>query len=302
MAHILKASMSQADQLNAPDPGLEAHISGDPGKIGQVITDVVTNAIEATDDDNRRITLRVGSGHFDAAYFEGRVVYELLPPGDYVYFEIEDNGMGMDGQTLEKVFDPFFTTKFTGRGLGLAAAVGIIRAHRGTIALTSKPEGGTTVTVLFPPAQAQMPPSRTRWPRSRPRPRRNTGNTILLVDDEPTVIEVGEMMLEAIGFETVTAKDGIEALAQLQRHQAQIALVILDLTMPRMDGFEAFQEITRSAPEIPIIIASGYTRGQVRQQFRDDEPAAYLKKPFRMDHLADTIHRVLSPQGPIEHQ
>jgi PAS domain S-box-containing protein len=291
MARILKASMSQSDQLNLVEPELKTHISGDPGKIGQVVTDVVTNAIEATADENRLITIRTGSGNFNAAYFEGRVAYEPLPPGDYAYFEVEDNGVGMTNQTLEKVFDPFFTTKFTGRGLGLAAAVGIIRAHRGTIALTSRPDTGTTVTVLFPTTPA--PVARLQSPRKTPISRRDTNNTVLLVDDEPMVIEVGEMMLEAIGFDIVTAKDGIEALEQLRRYQSQIALIILDLTMPRMDGFEAFHEITRTAPEIPIIIASGYTRGQVRQQFREHEPAAYLKKPFRVDQLADTIRQVL---------
>jgi PAS domain S-box-containing protein len=291
MARVLKASMSQSDQLYLVEPESETHISGDPGKIGQVITDVVTNAMEATADDDRRITIRTGSGHFDAAYFEGCVAYEPLPPGDYTYFEVEDNGIGMNAQTLEKVFDPFFTTKFTGRGLGLAAAVGIIRAHQGTIAFTSRPDRGTTVTVLFPSVPA--PAARSRAPRETPIPRRDTCNAVLLVDDEPMVIEVGEMMLEAIGFDIVTAKDGIEALEQLKRHRAEIALIILDLTMPRMDGFEAFHEITRTTPEIPIIIASGYTRGQVRQQFREHEPAAYLKKPFRVDQLADTIRQVL---------
>jgi CheY-like chemotaxis protein len=115
------------------------------------------------------------------------------------------------------------------------------------------------------------------------------------------VIEVGEMMLEAIGFDIVTARDGIEALEQLKRHRQEISLVILDLTMPRKDGFDTFHDMRKIAPEIPVIIATGYTRGQVRQQFGDTPPAAYLKKPFRMDHLADTIRGVLSaPRDPSE--
>jgi PAS domain S-box-containing protein len=295
MTRVLKASTPHADQLSVLETEAQTFISGDPGKIGQVITDVVTNAIEATADDTRRITLRTGRRRCDAAFFEQRVTYEPLPPGEYIYIEIEDNGAGMDPHTLEKVFDPFFTTKFTGRGLGLAAAVGIIRAHQGTIALSSRPQTGTTVTLLFPPAPVPQAPRGDTRPGAMPR--RETGRTVLLVDDEPMVIEVGEMMLEAIGFDIVTAKDGIEALEQLERHREKIALIILDLTMPRKDGFETFHDITRIAPDIPIIIATGYTRGQVRQQFRDHEPAAYLKKPFRMDHLADTIRKVLAAPG-----
>ncbi|MDJ0783732.1 MAG: response regulator [Desulfosarcinaceae bacterium] len=292
MTRVLKATSPHADQLTAETPVAETYISGDPGKIGQVITDVVTNAIEATADDNRQITLRTERRHCDAAFFEKHVLYEPMPPGEYVCLEIEDNGVGMDAQTLEKVFDPFFTTKFTGRGLGLAAAVGIIRAHQGTIALSSSPTKGTIVTALFPPAAAPAaaPQSASAATLSPAR----TRNTVLLVDDEPMVIEVGEMMLEAIGFDVVTAGDGIEALELLEEHAAEIALVILDLTMPRKDGFETFHDIARVAPQLPVIIATGYTRGQVHQQFRDLPPSAYLKKPFRMDHLADTIREVLS--------
>jgi PAS domain S-box-containing protein len=299
MAQVLKASIPEADQLRVLASDSPTRVSGDPGKIGQVITDIVTNAIEATTEDNRRITLKTGRLLCDTAFFEKRVTYEALPTGEYVYLEIKDNGSGMDGQTLEKVFDPFFTTKFTGRGLGLAAAVGVIRAHRGTIALSSSPRQGTTVTLLFPPAAAPTDTRRARAAGTPPHP--EAGNTVLLVDDEPMVVEVGEMMLEAIGFDIVTARDGIEALEQLKRHRQEISLVILDLTMPRKDGFETFQDMQNIAPEIPVIIATGYTRGQVRQQFGDTPPAAYLKKPFRMDHLADTIRGVLSaPDAPSQ--
>jgi PAS domain S-box-containing protein len=299
MAQVLKTSIPQADPLSVVASESQTRISGDPGKIGQVITDIVTNAIEATAEESRRITLKTGRLRCDAGFFEKRVTYETLPPGEYVYLEVADNGTGMDIQTLEKVFDPFFTTKFTGRGLGLAAAVGIIRAHKGTIALSSSPSRGTTVTLLFPPAAA---PTVSRLDRPAQTPLRpEAGNTVLLVDDEPMVIEVGEMMLEAIGFDIVTARDGIEALEQLKRHRQEISLVILDLTMPRKDGFDTFHDMRKIAPEIPVIIATGYTRGQVRQQFGDTPPAAYLKKPFRMDHLADTIRGVLSaPRDPSE--
>lgn len=296
MVRVLKTTIPHVDQLEQVVINEQTYISGDPGKIGQVITDVVTNAIEATTDEARRITLQTGCCHCDAAYFEQRAAYEQLPTDDYAYVEIKDNGMGMDGQTLEKVFDPFFTTKFTGRGLGLAASVGIMRAHQGTIVLDSHPNKGTTVTILFPPASAPAAtlPISPAGPFLRPHGGPDACNTVLLVDDEPMVIEVGEMMLEAIGFDILTAAHGIEALERFKHHRQEVVLIILDLTMPRMDGFETFHELRKVAPRIPIIISSGYTRGQVRQQFRDQEPNAYLKKPFRMDRLADTIRRVLA--------
>lgn len=294
MVRVLKATLPHADQLEKTADEETAYISGDPGKIGQVITDVVTNAVEATTDETRKITLQTGLRHCDTSFFEGRAAYEQLPRGEYAYVEIRDNGVGMDAQTLEKVFDPFFTTKFTGRGLGLAASVGIMRAHQGAMVLASQPNQGTTVTILFPPAAAPAASRSVSPAGSHPHGGTEACNTVLLVDDEPMVLEVGEMMLEAIGFDILTATDGIGALERFKRHREEIALVILDLTMPRMDGFETFHEIIKIAPDTPIIIATGYTRGQVRQQFREKEPSAYLKKPFRMDRLADTIRRVLA--------
>lgn len=299
MVRVLKATLPHADQLEKAAEGETAYVSGDPGKIGQVITDVVTNAVEATTDEARKITLQTGLRQCDTIFFERRAAYEQLPSGEYAYVEVKDNGVGMDAQTLEKVFDPFFTTKFTGRGLGLAASVGIMRAHQGAMVLASHPNQGTTVTILFPPVAA--PAAARPMSRTGTHPYSHGGaeacNTVLLVDDEPMVLEVGEMMLEAIGFDILTAADGIGALEQFKSHREEIALVILDLTMPRMDGFETFHKIIKIAPDTPIIIATGYTRGQVRQQFREQEPSAYLKKPFRMDHLADTIRRVLmNPQ------
>ena len=206
---------------------------------------LITNASDAIGEKSGVIVLRTGVMHADEKYLATTFVFaENLAAGYYVYLEVSDTGCGMDAATLEKIFDPFFTTKFTGRGLGLAAVLGIVRGHKGTIKIYSEPKRGTTFKVLFPGSRlAERPPELgttiTGW--------RSSG-TILVVDDEETVRAVARKLLEKIGYRVLLAADGRAGLDLFRQQTQEIDVVLLDLTMPHMNGEETYREMRLLRP------------------------------------------------------
>lgn len=302
MAQVLKTSVAGSYTLAHHPTDQRLLFKGDAAKIGQVITNLVTNSVESGLSEPVHIVFKTGLQFCDTAMLDRLAPNENLEKGDYATLEVKDDGRGMEKEVAEKVFDPFFTTKFTGRGLGLAAVIGIMRAHHGGISINSQPGLGTAVTLFFPieaadhrqhKKDASPGPVDAQWKGS---------GTVLLVDDETHIIEIGQAMLELLGFDVITASNGFEAIAHLKQNLNRTVLVILDLTMPRKDGFETFEEIKAIHPNVPVIISSGFAKHQVENRFTGEEPSGYLKKPFQYKGLSDKIKSVLSaePNGKSE--
>jgi CheY-like chemotaxis protein len=212
-----------------------------------------------------------------------------------VYLEIADTGVGMIPDTLNRIFDPFFSTKFTGRGLGLAAVMGIVRAHNGLIRIRTEPGQGTSFRVLFPPvpgrARQEEEPSSVRsgW--------RGSG-TILVVDDEEGVREVAERMLQEIGYCTIAAQDGRQALDLLEHTEDEITGILLDLSMPHMGGQETLLRLRATHPDLPVVMMSGYTEEVVAEQLRESSPnTSFLQKPFVAEDLVTAFRHFAEAPG-----
>ncbi len=289
-AQMLQASISKKVSLTFDFKRDTKPIEADRDQITQVILNLITNASEAIGDASGVIAVRIGTMLCDRAELSGGFIDEELPAGEYTCIEVTDTGAGMCSDTLSKIFDPFFTTKFTGRGLGLSAVLGIIRGHRAAITVSSEQGKGACFKLFFPavnkktdqPIKAPMP--LPRW--------RGQG-TILLVDDEDIVRETGAAMLESTGFQTLTASDGVEALTVFQGNRNQIDLILLDLTMPRMDGVETLAHLRKADSNIPIIVCSGYNETDVSEQFSGQELVSFLQKPFLLEELISKLKKVL---------
>lgn len=270
-------------------------IMADAGQIQQVVMNLLTNASEAIGDESGSIIISTGVGEFDQETVNRSRLEEKMPPGRYVWIETSDTGCGMDEQTLCKIFDPFFTTKFTGRGLGMSAVLGIIRAHKGAFLVESTPGAGTTIRVLFPVAdlsEVEHAVTSSATQESRESGDRHIG-VILIVDDEQMIREVCEAMLAELGFETLTASSGEEAVGIFRELGENIGLVVLDQSMPHMDGFTTFQELRRIRPSVKVLLASGYSEQEVSERFTGMGPDGFIQKPFSLSGLADEVRRVL---------
>ena len=273
-------------QLARPLPAVAA----DATQLRQVVMNLVINASEAIGERSGTITLGTSRVQASAAYLQGALFAGDVPPGDYVCLEIGDDGSGMDAATLARIFDPFFTTKFTGRGLGLAAVLGIVRGHHGAIKVDSEPGRGTTFRILLPAVagavQADLPaPAPVAHWRGQGR--------VLVVDDEETVRQVAARTLEVLGFKVDTASDGIEALDLFRRDASGYCMVLLDLTMPRMDGEETFRQLRLLRPDVKAVLMSGFNKLEAVNRFLGKGLSGFLQKPFEIEALTMELRRVL---------
>jgi two-component system cell cycle sensor histidine kinase/response regulator CckA len=269
-------------------------IAVDPSQLRQVVMNLVINASEAIGERSGVISLTTGFMECDDSYLSSTYVSEKGAPGTYVFLEVTDTGCGMDKQTQSRIFDPFFTTKFTGRGLGLAAVLGIMRGHRGAIKVYSEQGKGTTFKMLFPASPGAVSPD-----SPLPKVERWTGTgLVLLVDDEEAIRSVAKRMLERIGFQVVAASDGREAVELFGKHAEQLACVVMDLTMPHMDGDVASREMRRIDQSVPVILSSGYNQQELSERFAGKGMAGFIQKPYQLVQITEVIRTVLGqPPG-----
>lgn len=299
LLQLLQLSISKKAVLEFEPSSTLPAIEADPSQIRQVVMNLVINASEALQDKNGTIRVRTGSLHADRASLADASIASELPPGDCVFLEVSDTGCGMDRETLSKVLDPFFTTKFIGRGLGLAAVSGIVRAHRGVLHITSEPGRGSTFRILLPscgPAEQPTPvvaQATGRW--------RGSG-TVLVADDEAGVRGVTIHMLQSFGFETLPAVDGEEAIQKFRDRAESIVAVVLDLTMPRKSGEETLRELRRIRPDVPVLLISGFSDQEMIEGLGGRNGTDFLAKPFKPEDLREKMRVILETKAtePME--
>ncbi len=291
MGQILRVSVSKDAELRFIHASQLPAIEVDVTQLRQIILNLVINASDAIRGDRCVITICTGVIDCDQDFLASTWLKIPLPPGKYCFLQVADDGCGIEKDKLARIFDPFFTTKFTGRGLGLSAVLGIVRGHRGAIEVKSKAGIGTSFRVLFPavmqsaqPLAALPLPGSTTW--------RGHG-LVLLVDDDESVLQVGQHMLERIGFDVVTAADGWEAVRIYREKSGEIQLVLLDLTMPNLDGHETFRELRNIRIDAPVVLSSGYTEQEVMQRQSENAFAGFVPKPYSLKNLKSVLQSVL---------
>lgn len=292
MLHMLKTCVSKKCLLNLHLARNLPPVHGDPSQVQQVIMNLIINASDAIGDETGVIAITTGTMDVTDTYLTSGYTIEPVAPGRYVFLEVSDTGSGMDQDTMQRIFEPFFTTKFAGRGLGLSAVLGIMRAHHGAVRVYSEIGQGTTFKILFPAvtdaAADAGPPiaaADTAW--------RGKG-TVLVADDEEQVRSVTCALLRHLGFDSITADDGRQAVDIFRSKRAEIDLVLLDLTMPNMNGAEAFSEIRQIDPGARVVIVSGYSEIDITTRFAGKGIDGFLQKPFtlaKMREIVSTVHR-----------
>ncbi len=277
-------------------PTLSA-IEADATQLRQIVMNLVINASEAIGERDGLITLSTGHLNVDERYLAQAQLGTELRPGHYVYLEVGDNGAGMPPETLARIFDPFFTTKFTGRGLGLAAVHGIVRGHEGAIKVYSEPDRGTTFKLFFPAAAGSAETLTAPAPLA---PSWRSSGRLLVVDDEESVRQVATRIGQMLGFTVDTAVDGLEGLECFTRQPASYALVLLDLTMPRLDGEETFRRLRALQPDVRVVLMSGFNKVDAMNRFVGKGLAGFVQKPFEVATLTAELRRVLEGAGLAE--
>ncbi len=288
MLGLIRTSISKKVRINSLLAARLPRFSGDATQIRQVFMNIVLNAAEAIGDDAGLVTISTGARPYSEEDLRRMLLAPAEPtPGTYVFFHVADTGCGMDQATLERLFEPFFTTKFTGRGLGMSAVLGIMRGHKGGLSVQSTPGRGTSFTVLFPAAHpldeaGMVRPVETRhgW--------KGTG-CILVVDDEDLVRNSAKRMIETIGFTVLCARNGRHAMDIYMKDGPRIDIVLLDLTMPEMDGAQTLRALTEIDPSVRIIMCSGYSEYELEARFKGANVVGVLQKPYTVEMLRERL-------------
>jgi two-component system cell cycle sensor histidine kinase/response regulator CckA len=293
MSDLLRVSLSPNTRLEVDLPGDLPRVEADASQLRQVVLNLLTNANEATRAQGGAIWLTTCTAWLDPSDPDLIPLGSTPPPGQYLCLEIQDEGVGMSAEVRQRAFEPFFTTRFVGRGLGLAAVHGVVRTHQGAIQLQSAEGVGTTIRIYLPyPEGLDMQPPATTPPALKSW---SGEGLVLVVDDEPMVLEMAARLVESLGFRALRARSGEEALALFDAQGAGLAAALLDLTMPGMDGAELFGRLKARRASLPILISSGYSAQEVEARFQAAPPDGFVQKPYLLKDLRDALHAVITP-------
>lgn len=273
------------------------NILADEAQIQQIIMNLLTNAAESIIEPPGLVRLTTGIHNYDKDTLSGTLLDTVPEPGRYAFLEVSDNGCGMNAETLKRLFDPFFTTKFTGRGLGMSAVMGIIKAHGGALFVQSEPGEGTTFKVLIPVLEST--PSIAANESITPpvalgvNTDKQLSGLALVVDDEKNVLRACKKMVELCGLRVITACDGVDAVSKFRNHAEELDIVLLDLTMPNMDGIAAMNEIYSIRPNVKILLVSGFNEEELEKRIIGHPPFGFIRKPYSMNVLETEVRRAM---------
>ncbi|MCB2188476.1 MAG: PAS domain S-box protein [Deltaproteobacteria bacterium] len=286
---ILQVSLGTGAELHLDLAAELPALEGDPGQLQHLLIALLTNAHEALDGQGGRVTVSTRLVHLTRQDLEQSFLFEGQAAGDYLALEVRDSGRGMDPPVLDRAFDPFFSTKFTGRGMGLAAVLGIVRVHQGAVKVVSQPGQGTCFTVYLPVAAR---PSPAPPPLARP-PLRLAGR-VLVVDDQEEIRRVTSSMLAQHGLSVLTAGGGEEALDLLGRLEGPLDAVVLDWNMPGLSGEQAVRAIHQARSATPVLLTSGFNRAEIAFRAQGLEVAGFLQKPYKISQLLSELQRIMA--------
>lgn len=289
MSQLLEVSITKKATLEIALDATLPTIEADATQIRQLVMNLMTNASDALGDECGVIRISTNVVDCNRACLQTYRSDLTLAEGRYVLLRVADSGCGMNEETLERIFDPFFTTKFIGRGLGLAAVMGIVRGHRGGIRVESQPGKGTVFEVLVPVSEQQ----RVALEGDRDMQQWKGSGVILVVDDEAAVRELSTYFLETAGFSVLTAADGEEGVAAFREHAGEIVLVLLDVSMPKMSGEEAFVAMRNTRENVRVLLSSGYCDAFANDQFGGGHLAGFIQKPYTMNELLTKVREAL---------
>ena len=290
MSHLLSVSISRKAKLIYDFQEDLPYFNGDATQIRQIVMNIITNASEAIADKQGKIKISTSLETLSKDDFASYYMADEISPGEYICLEVKDNGSGMDEETRLKIFEPFFTTKFTGRGLGLAAVLGIVRSHHGALRIESVPGKGTTFRIVLPVSKKSVKISDAQTEKIKSW---HGKGLVMVVDDEPDIRDLGKETLEQAGLDVVTANDGLDAVNIYKKYEDKIKLVLMDMTMPHLNGEETYRELCKISPDVKVILSSGYSEQEATKKFSETGLCGFLQKPYKPSELIDKVKNII---------
>lgn len=297
LSDLIKVSVGKSVQLELRLASDLPPIQADAAQIQQVLMNLVTNASEAVGEKPGVVTVTTSFRDCDDAYLADSRTATKPPKGRYVILEVSDTGCGMNDTVRQNLFDPFFTTKFLGRGLGMSAVLGIVQGHHGAIMVSSKPKKGTLISVLFPMVKghSEKPVVQEPIPLTIPKvTSAKLSGTVLVADDETSVRSVMELLLKRMGFTVLSAADGRQAVELFRQHSNDISFVLMDLTMPHLDGRGALMEMRQIRPHVKVVLTSGYDSDDLTRAYEKEGFNAFIQKPCDVETFRKIVRQMCS--------